>query len=98
MLCCLTTLSSSMFKQSLFPASNANGCLFYTLWQYLFSIVLLWMLLPPQLEGHNCALDTSWQFEGVRRTLQAWLDTQKNGNITGKTGEGYIWAQSADDI
>merc|ERR1719239_1708253 len=51
------------------------------------------MLLTPQLEGHNCALDTpSWQFEGVGRTLQAWLDTQKNGNITGKTGIIWSWA------
>ena len=89
MLCCLKPLSFSMFKQSLFPSSNANCCLLNTLCRCLFSIVLLWMLLPPQLKGHNCALDTpSWQFEAVRRTLQAWLDTQKKGNITaGQTGD-----------
>ena len=55
------------------------------------SFLLLWMLILPQVEAQNCALDTRWQIEGVRKTLQGWLDAQEKGNVTGQTGD-YIWA------
>ena len=82
-------LATSMFVKSLsvISESTVNCCSFNTFWKFFLSIVLLWILLPPQLEAHNCALDTPWQVQGLRRTLQGWLDTQEKGNITGETGE-----------
>ena len=82
-------LATSMFVKSLsvISESTENCCSFNTFWKFFLSIVLLWILLPPQLEAHNCALDTPWQVQGLRRTLQGWLDTREKGNITGETGE-----------
>ena len=82
-------LATSMFIKSLsvISESTVNCCSFNTFWKFFLSIVLLWILLPPQLEAHNCALDTPWQVQGLRKTLQGWLDTQEKGNITGETGE-----------
>ena len=47
-------------------------------------LLLLLLLLPPTLCGGGCTCDTSWGFQGVARRLQAWLDSQHWGNISGQ--------------
>ena len=55
-----------------------------------FFFFMCWMLIRlSRVETESCAWDTRWEVEGVRKTLQAWLDTQEKGNITGQTGD-YI--------
>ena len=54
-----------------------------------FFLMCRMMIRLSQVEAENCAWDTGWEMEGVRKTLQAWLDTQEKGNITGQTGD-YI--------
>ena len=65
-----------------------------------FSVVLVILTLPHKLNSgnptqtqldinHNCACDSPWKFHqgSLTRTLNAWLDSQVKGNITGQTGD-----------
>ena len=45
--------------------------------------------------NHNCACDSPWKFHqgSLTRTLNAWLDSQVKGNITGQTGDWENFGQ-----
>ena len=64
------------------------------------SVVFVILTLPHKLNSgnptqtqqdinHNCACDSQWTFHqgSLTRTLNAWLDSQVKGNITGQTGD-----------
>ena len=64
------------------------------------SVVFVILTLPHKLNSgnptqtqldinHNCACDSQWKFHqgSLARTLEAWLDSQVRGNITGQTGD-----------
>ena len=45
--------------------------------------------------NHNCAFDSQWSFRqgSLTKTLNAWLDSQVKGNITGQTGDWKNFGQ-----
>lgn len=69
------------------------------------SFVFVILTLPHKLNSgnrtqtqqdinHDCACDSPWKFHhgSLTRTLNAWLDSQVKGNITGQTGILWSWA------
>ena len=70
------------------------------------SVVFVILTLPHKLNSgnptqtqldinHNCACDSPWKFHqgSLTRTLNAWLDSQVKGNITGQTGDRKNFGQ-----